>query len=496
MTLERKGLESYLPFRWRRLGEGWLLVAEGGAFVVLDAAAFTRLFEQGLEAGSPEDGKLVEAGFARREGWLEELAGKASRRLEFLKAGPILHIVILTLRCNQICSYCHASRRPLGDSGYDMSIETASKVLDVILSAPCGDLTIEFQGGEPLLAWDTLKFFVEEGVKRGAEVGKRLQFSLVSNLSPMDEEKLKYLLENNIQVCTSIDGPADLHDLHRKHTGGSHQAAVQWMQAIDEGWKAGGLDPVLYHVEALPTITRDSLSRGKEIVDEYVRLGRKALFLRPLNPFGFARTFPGYTAREFVEFYRSTLDYILQLNRGGVEILERTAAIFLTKILAGEDPNFLDLRAPCGAGIGQITYNHDGRVYTCDEGRMLASMGDPAFCIGGLADAPDSYSQIISHDTVQTLALASTLDGLPGCNDCAFRDFCGVCPVYSYREHGTVFGIHSDSERCRIYSGILSLLFELLAGADNALLDIFGRWITVRRRDAFFIHDGRLGCSR
>ena len=29
----------------------------------------------------------------------------------------------------------------------------------------------------------------------------------------------------------------------------------------------------------------------------------------------------------------------------------------------------IQLRSPCGAGIGQLLYNYDGKVYTCDEGR-------------------------------------------------------------------------------------------------------------------------------
>ena len=40
---------------------------------------------------------------------------------------------------------------------------------------------------------------------------------------------------------------------------------------------------------------------------------------------------------------------MIELNKQGVEILERYAAIFLTKILSGDDPNFLDIRSPGGA---------------------------------------------------------------------------------------------------------------------------------------------------
>ncbi|MEZ4385719.1 MAG: hypothetical protein R3A79_30650 [Nannocystaceae bacterium] len=66
-------------------------------------------------------------------------------------------------------------------------------------------------------------------------------------------------------------------------------------------------------------------------------------------------------------------------HKQGVEILERFAAIFLTGILRGEDPNFLDVRAPAGTGIGQLAVNYDGTVFTRDEGRMLHEMGDDNF---------------------------------------------------------------------------------------------------------------------
>ena len=44
---------------------------------------------------------------------------------------------------------------------------------------------------------------------------KIIRYSLVTNLSLMDEEKLEFILDNGIQVCTSLDGPEDLHDHNR-----------------------------------------------------------------------------------------------------------------------------------------------------------------------------------------------------------------------------------------------------------------------------------------
>ncbi len=70
-------------------------------------------------------------------------------------------------------------------------------------------------------------------------------------------------------------------------------------------------------------------------------------------------------------------DYMIDLNKRGVEILERFAAIFLTKILGGEDPNFLDIRSPCGAGTGQ-TPRQDAHRVVATQGPAGAGRGRPA----------------------------------------------------------------------------------------------------------------------
>ena len=43
---------------------------------------------------------------------------------------------------------------------------------------------------------------------------------------------------------------------------------------------------------------------------------------------------------------------------------EGHARIFLKKILMGYSENYMELRSPCGAGIGQMAYYYDGNIYT------------------------------------------------------------------------------------------------------------------------------------
>jgi His-Xaa-Ser system radical SAM maturase HxsB len=303
----------------------------------------------------------------------------------------------------------------------------------------------------------------------------------------MDDEKLQYIVENKIQVCTSIDGPAHLHDKQRKLPGlSAHGSARTWIRRLNDAYRQMGLDPTLYHVEALLTTTRETLPLWKEVVDAYVELGCRALFLRPVDPFGFAdRTAPRieYPRAAYLDFYRNAVDYMVQLNGQGVEILERFAAIFLTKILGGTDPNFLDIRSPCGAAIGQVAYNYDGRVFTCDEGRMLHEMGDDTFLIGEVGKT--SYRQLMEHETVRAMAIASNLEAQPDCVNCTYQPYCGVCPVHNHRTQGSIFGRMRESAMCSVHKGIQDYLFEKMARGEPDTLEVFRRWTTVRDRTHF-----------
>ncbi len=112
-----------------------------------------------------------------------------------------------------------------------------------------------------------------------------------------------------------------------------------------------------------------------------------------------------------MEFYEKAFDYILEINKSGTFFKEGYASIFLTKILTETDPNFLDSRSPCGACIGQLAYNYDGKVYTCDEGRMFARMGDDIFGLIQLSDDGEkNYRDIMASDTTKCMVQASTLD--------------------------------------------------------------------------------------
>jgi len=310
----------------------------------------------------------------------------------------------------------------------------------------------------------------------------------VTNLSLMNDERMEYLLDRHVQICTSLDGPADLHNKIRIFkNGSSHELTLAWMKKINQRYADMGLDTNHYRVEALPTITRPSLTRWKDVVDTFVEAGCRAIFLRKLDPFGFAAKSAktlGYSMDEFLEFYANAVDYIIELNRQGVQVMERHAAIMLNKILTDEEPNFLDLRIPGGACIGQMGYAPDGSIYSSDEGRFVASMGDDMFRIGSVED---TYHQLMTNAATRALVMAGLNDGQPDCVSCVYKPWCGQQVEYNYKTQGSIHGHMRDSVWCKKHKSIFDYLMHKLEAADERDLEMFRLWTTNRQLEHFII---------
>ena len=478
-----------VPVRFRAIGDDMLLTNPWGDWIFVSSADFAAMARGELEPGSPLHARLAERNFLRSQVDVEKVAAALRHKKRFLDYGPNLHMFIVTLRCNETCVYCHASRADMDAVHTDMTPEIAEKCVDLALQSTSPSITIEFQGGEPLVAFDVLQHVVKYALQRNRAYGKDLGFTMVSNLSLMTEERMKFLVEHKVQICTSIDGPEALHNKQRVLVGGSaYFETVRWIEKINKAYIDIGLDPTLYHVEALLTTTRDALDKPREIVDLFLSLGCRAIFLRPVDPFGFAqktRAKIEYDRARYREFYRTAVEHILDLNRRGEQVLERYAAIFLTKILQGDDPNFLDIRSPGGSGIGALAYNYDGKIFTSDEGRMMHETGDDSFLIGDARTA--TYRGLMKHETIRALILASIREVQPDCVSCAYAPFCGVQPEHSHRTQGTLFGRMRESTLCSVHKGIQDFLFEKLREDDPGTVEILRRWTTVRER-THFVH--------
>jgi len=466
--------------RWRRISKNRILITNDiGKWVILKELDFKKYLENKIPENSKLHKILEEKQFIRTKLNFDEIYSTYQKLNSYLFRGPYLHILVLTLRCNHKCVYCQS--QAIGEEGKktDMSFITAKKAIDIAFQSTSPNITIEFQGGEPLLNWDILKKSIEYARKKEKENNKKLFLSVVSNFSKMDKEKAEFLLKNEVSICTSLDGPEHLHNKNRIYlNNNSYNITTKWLtyfsdKAKNGKYKIDGKEYKVFKPSALLTVTRETLNYPKEVVDEYIKNGIDSIFIRPLSPIGFARKVwdkIGYSAEEFLDFYQKALDYIISKNKNGIIIKEKTAELLLRKIEKQEDPGFVDLRCPCGGGIGQLAYNYDGNIYTCDEGRMVAEEGNDLFLIGNIKDI--SYKDIFNSEAVRGCSISSNLESQHTCFRCAYKPYCGVCPVINYETENSPVGNNIISQRCKIYMGILDIIFNRLDKNKKDLLNM------------------------
>lgn len=459
-------------YRAKKLKNYFLVTADHGSFLFLNEKQHN-LFRLGkIKQGTTLFNLLKEKGLILTNDNMNQVIEDFRQKNAFLFEGASLHIVIPTLRCNHRCVYCHASSKAQNAKGYDMDEETARKTVDFIFQSPSPYITIEFQGGEPLLNFEIVRYIVDYANELNKKHKKDLLFAIVTNLSLMDDEKLDYLIKNDVGICTSLDGRTELHNKNRISLckADSYFFVSRGIKKIQQEYKKRKIKRA--RVGALITITKTSLKYPKEVVDEYVKFDLKDIHLRFLKNLGDARPVwseISYSAEQFIDFWKKALDYILELNKKGTFIREQTAVIMLKKIFEKVDPGYLDLRSPCGAAIGQLTYNYNGDIYTCDEARMT---GEDIFKIGDVKK--NCYKDALTSSGVCAI-VASSVNDVQACDSCVFKSYCGLCPVCNYAEQGSIIAKIPQTNRCKIFKAQFEYIFEKLH--DNETKKIFLDWI-------------------
>ncbi|MBU2615955.1 MAG: radical SAM protein [Nanoarchaeota archaeon] len=125
-----------------------------------------------------------------------------------------------TEQCNLRCSYCIYSEEypnERNETSRSMSLDTAKRAIDEMVPQSNGTMLVGFYGGETMLKMGLVQGVIDHA--RSTFPSVSLIFSMTSNFVDADRY-IPEIVDNEIYVNLSLDGPKAIHDRARKTKAG------------------------------------------------------------------------------------------------------------------------------------------------------------------------------------------------------------------------------------------------------------------------------------
>lgn len=378
-----------------------------------------------------------------------ETANKTARRTLPDSSGPMNHLAIfVTTKCNLRCAYCYARG---GDFEKTITRDIWRPAMDYFFSTISSDTTQEkanhknlnlsiHGGGEPTIEFDILRNIVADFYEHTRAAGLEPTVGMGTNGTYGDSIQ-QWIIENNINVNVSLDGPRNIQNRLRPFCSGepSYDVVVRNLQALV---KAGRRASVRV------TVTNESLETMEETVELAKQLGLAAVHFEPVSLTGRCTTstlsIPDAQqfADKFLKCFLLGLEHDIDVYYSGMRCFEHSQQRFC---------------AACGQNF---CVTPDGNITTCYE---VLDSNDPAtseFFIGKVN--PVQGRVVLDQARIEKLKLR-VAENMEACKGCFLRYHCaGDCPVKSFRySHLDLYS--PDPYRCQISDRINKKLIAWLA---------------------------------
>ncbi|HOK70413.1 MAG: thioether cross-link-forming SCIFF peptide maturase [Bacillota bacterium] len=324
--------------------------------------------------------------------------------------------------CDMRCGYCFAGTGGFGGRRSLMPPEIACAALDLLfdISGHVKHLDVDFFGGEPLLAMDTVVRAVEHGRKLEAETGKVLKFTITTNATRLTPEIGKFLNDNQIAAVLSLDGRPQVHDAVRKGASGESTFdrcsanALSFVKTRPEG-----PDGEYY---ARGTYTR----KNTDFVEDVLFLADMGFASISFEPVVSPPSSP-YSIREsdLDEIYRSYDRLVREMDARSEE--GRGFRFFHFDLDVAKGPCLAKRLLGCGAGREYVAVTPDGELYPCHQ-----FVGREGFVMG------DVFHGIEKPEIGERFG-AAHIYAKEACRDCWARYLCsGGCHANAHQMNGTL----------------------------------------------------------
>ena len=341
--------------------------------------------------------------------------------------------------CNLRCRYCFAQTGDFGDVRSLMTPEIARKAIDFVIekSGARHNIEIDFFGGEPLMAWDTVKAAVEYANEQSGLHNKLFRFTITTNGILLDDEMIDYINQNMSNVVLSADGRKEINDAMRPTVsgGGSYEKIMpKFKKLVDKRDKSKD-----YYIRG--TYTGANLDFFEDVKDIY-RNGFDQISVEPVvAPEG-----AGYELKErdvprLSDEYWKLAEYLLDLD-SKKEFLN----FFHFKVDLDQGPCVIKRLRGCGAGCEYVAITPKGDVYPCHQ-----FVGNEAFLMGNITDGSFDKSKALPFAGVSVYTREK-------CRDCWARYYCsGGCSASNFYANGDInksYELGCEIEKMRLECAI------------------------------------------
>jgi len=310
--------------------------------------------------------------------------------------------------------FCGISKHVVQTKG--MSSDTLQRLVEFI---PSGEKTIQFVGGTDLL---NAQYIVDNIDKASFEI-----------------------------VTDKIDTPL-LAFIQKNKVGLTFYGDVEKIKKT----KSADINAILY-------VTKDVLG-SPGIVEKYYDKGMSSVWIKPIHGMDRDWDTQGYSSEAYLTFWKKALDIVVKKSN----FVEKSTMAILRKITTKDFIKGDDLCSPCPAAVTELAYNAKGDVFVCH-----GALGVPDFKLGNVKT--HKCYDIIKGGLCQAI-IKSSINDNSVCRVCAYRPFCGLCPVCSFAETGNIIARLPD-RRCRILKDMFDHIFLKLI-YDEEYRTVFDKWIS------------------
>jgi uncharacterized protein len=357
--------------------------------------------------------------------------------------GPINLVIIQpTSFCNLNCDYCYLPDR---ERRNQLDPELIEPIFRRIFESPfVGDgFTVCWHAGEPLAM--PIAFYegvfdrIDAASRRYNVRGTQIVQSVQTNAVPINQAWCDLFLRRDVQVGISIDGPAFVHDAHRKTRSGagSHAAAMRGVGLLQR-------NDIPFNVIAV--VSEASLDYADEIFAFFANYGMTDVGFNMEETEG-VNTASTLDAAALSGRYRRFMERIYELTAAGDgEFRVREFETLANMIYFEQRLTRTDMNAP----FAIVNFDYQGNFSTFDP-EMLGVMTERygRFILGNVRD--DALASVCTSEKFLRM-YADMCAGVDRCrSECPYFGVCGGgAGSNKYWENGTFDSSETNACRHRI----------------------------------------------